>query len=263
MTLVIGSYNTVRLINIQTYLERFRTFIRKQKKSNVQQQFDYVESGTFNPKISSSYVCNFDNGDDSILQITDLLYYRNSSEKSRILLVGTTAGFFYIQNQTPTRLTFPKSLWTVGESIESIRLIPNQTHLIAVNILGLDQICLFDLEQSLVNQQLHLVLSLSNPYRQIATKMAICSINNENDQNAGNSCECVIGSDHGTMFYHQIHLNTSSKKSKKPIFDTKRFDFTWPQAKNSPQPSLLSSSLNEHYLCSTTTNNLICIYKRK
>jgi hypothetical protein len=153
-------------------------------------------------------------------------------------------------------------MWTVGEHIESIRLIDNQTRLIAINILGLDQIYCFDLEQSLSNQQLHIILTLSNPYRQIATKMAVCLINNEND-NLGTSFECIIGSDHGTFFYHQIRINTNNKKTKKPTFDNKRYEIPWPQSKTSTIPSLLSSSLNEHYLCLTTSNNLICIYKRK
>jgi hypothetical protein len=246
--LVIGSYHTVRFLNIQTYLDRFRSFIGKQKKSIV--QFDYVES----TKISTSQVYNFDNGDDSILQITDLLFYPISKDKN-LLLVGTTSGLFVIQEQIPIKLTFPKSMWTIGEHIESIRLITHPTCLIIINILGLDQICCFDL----VDQQLHLVISLSNPYRQIATKMAVCSINNENDH-PGGSFECIIGSDQGSFFYHQIRMN---KKGKKPVFDTKRYEITWPQTKPSTIPSLLSASLNEQYLCLTTTNNLICIYKRK
>jgi hypothetical protein len=146
-------------------------------------------------------------------------------------------------------------MWTVGEHIESIRLIDNQTHLIAINILGLDQICCFDLEQSLSNQQLHVILTLPNPYRQIATKMSVYSTKDENTL-----FECIIGSDHGSFFYHQIRMN---KKGKKPNFDIKRYEISWPQSKTSTIPSLLSSSLNEHYLCLTTNNNLICIYKRK
>ena len=249
--LVIGSYNTVRFLNIQSYLDRFRSFIGKQKKSAL--QFDYADS----TKIPSSQVYNFDNGDNSILQITDLLFYPMSKDK-QILLVGTTSGLFVIQEQTPIKLTFPKSMWTIGEHIESIRLITHPTCLIAINILGLDQICCFDL----ADQQLHLVVSLSNPYRQIATKMAVYSSNNENDH-PGGSCECIIGSDQGSFFYHQMRMNSINKKGKKATFDTKRHEIPWPQTKPSTVPSLLSASLNEEYLCLTTTNNLICIYKRK
>lgn len=212
-----------------------------------------------NNQISSKHVYYFDNGDDTILQITDLLFYTITKDNKSLLLVGTTSGLFVIHDQTPIRLVFPKSMWTVGEHIESIRLIDNQTHLIGINVLGLDQICCFDLEQSIANQQLHVILSLSNPYRQIPTKMSICHINNENI-----SFECIIGSDHGSFFYHQIRINSNSKKSKKQNFNTKRYEISWPQqSKNSTIPSLLSSSLNENYLCLTTTNNLICIYKRK
>lgn len=209
-----------------------------------------------NKKISSSEVYNFDNGDETILHITDLLFYPNGDHSKDSLLVGTTSGLFIIHNQTPMKLTFPKSFWTVGNSIESLRLILQPRCLLALNILGLDQICLFDL----IDQQLHLVLSLPNPYRQIATKMAVCSTNNEN---TGASFECIIGSDHGAFFYHQIHLQSNSKKSKKPSFDTKRYEIPWPQSKPSAIPSLLSSSLNDEYLVITTTNNLICIYKRQ
>ena len=136
------------------YLDRFRSFIRKQNKPIA--QFDYIESAVFVNKISSTQIYNFDNGDDTIIQITDLLIYSISKDKD-LLLVGTSSGLFVIQEQIPIRLTFPKSMWTVGEYIESIRLIDNQLHLIAINILGLDQICCFDLEQSLSNQQLHII----------------------------------------------------------------------------------------------------------
>jgi hypothetical protein len=156
------------------------------------------------------------------------------------------------------KLPFPKFTWTVGEHIESIRLINNQAHLIIINILGSDQICCFDLEQSIANQQLQMSLSLPNPYRQIATQMAVY----ENDK-TGVSFECIIGSDHGSFFYHQIQMNSNTKKSKKPMFDNQRYEISWPQSKISTIPSLLSASLNEHYLCLTTNNNLICIYQRK
>jgi hypothetical protein len=152
-------------------------------------------------------------------------------------------------------------MWTVGEHIESIRLIDNQTHLIAMNVLGLDQICCFDLEQSLNNEHLHVIHTLPNPYRQIATKMAVCTTNNENDK-SGVSFECIIGSDHGSFFHHLIRMNPITKKSKKSTFENKRFEIPWPQMKTSPSPSLLSGTMNEHYLCLTTNNNLICIYKR-
>jgi hypothetical protein len=92
--------------------------------------------------------------------------------------------------------------------------------------------------------------------------MAVYSTNNENE-NSGGSFECIIGSDQGSFYYHQIRMNTINKKSKKPIFDTKRYEISWPQTKPSTIPSLLSASLNEQYLCLTTTNNLICIYQRK
>ena len=156
---------------------------------------------------------------------------------------------------------FPKSLWTTGEHIESICLIDNRNHLIAINILGLDQICFFDIEQTLLKQQIQLIHTVSNPYRQISTKMAVYSINNEHNNP---TLECIIGSDRGSFFYHQIQMNSNNKKiNKRSAFENKRYEISWPDVKNSTLPSLLSASLNQHYLCLTTNNNLICIYKRK
>lgn len=258
--MIIGSYHSVRFLNIQCYLDRLQSFIRK--KTSPAAKFDYTDSVPLINKITSTQTYNFDNGDDTILHITDLLFYPLS--KTNVpLLVGTSSGLFVIQKQIPMRLTFPKSMCTVGEYIESIRIIDSQTHLIAINILGFDQICCFDLEQTLPNQQLHIVLTLANPYRQIATKMAVLLTNNENDQTSTTSFECIIGSDHGSFYCHQIRMSGMNRKVKKPIFDNKRYETTWPQVKNTTIPSLLSASLNDNYLCLTTTNNLICIYKRK
>ncbi|CAF3709015.1 unnamed protein product [Rotaria socialis] len=259
-TLVIGSYHSVRFLNIQSYIDRLGSFIRK--KTSAAAQFDYIDSTAFVNKISSTQVYNFDNGDDSIMHITDL-FFCPLSKHNIPLLVGTSSGLFVIQNQTPMRLTFPKSMCTIGEYIESIRLIDSQSHLIAINILGFDQICCFDLEQTLSNQQLHIVLTLPNPYRQIATKIAVCLTNNENDQIPTMSFECIIGSDHGSFYCHQSRMNQMNRKIKKPLFDTKRYEIVWPQVKNVTPPSILSASLNDNYLCLTTNNNLICIYKRK
>ncbi|CAF0810307.1 unnamed protein product [Adineta ricciae] len=258
--LIIGSYHTVRFLNIQCHLDRFLSFIRKQNKPIA--QFDYVETAAANNKLSSNHVYYFDNGDDSVLSVTDLLCYPSTKE-NMLLLVGTTSGLFVIHEQTPIRLTFPQSMCTVGEHIESIRLVDGHPRLVAMNILGLDQICCFDLEQSLPpHQQLHMSLSLPNPYRQIPTKMAVCSTNNEKENN-NTSFECILGSDHGSYFYHQIRMNVHNKKTRKASFDNKRYEITWPQVKTSSAPSLLSACLNETYLCLTTSNNLICIYKRK
>lgn len=233
-------------MNIQTYLERFQSFVGKGKSMVA------FDNSSTKKKISSNEVYNFDNGDETILHITDLLFYPNDDPSKSSLLIGTSSGLFIIHNQTPMKLTFPKSFWTVGDSIESLRILSQPRCLLALNILGLDQICFFDL----IDQQLHLIMTLPNPYRQIATKMAVYS-------NTDVSFECIIGSDHGAFFYHQIHLHSNSKKSRKLSFDTKRYEIPWPQSKPSMIPSLLSASINEEYLVLTTTNNLICIYKRQ
>lgn len=222
-----------------------------------------IPSNLVAPKVSITQTYHLDHGDGSLIRITDLLIYPMSkATEPSLLLVGTTSGLFVIRDQSPMKLTFPKSMCTVGEQIESIRLVDVRTRLIAMNILGLDQICCFDLEQSLPNRQLHVVLSLPNPYRQIASHMAVWTSQDENDQ-SGMSFECILGSDHGSFFYHQIRANATMKKGKKATFENKHSEIRWPPDKSSTSSSLLSASLNEQYLCLTTNNNLICIYKRK
>ncbi|CAF0779924.1 unnamed protein product [Adineta steineri] len=250
-TLVIGSYHTVRFINIRSYIDRLQSFIRKQNKPTV--PFDYVDSSMFINKVSSTHIYNLYDGHGPLILITDLLFYPLSNNNNSVLLVGTTSGLFVIkyqdkQNQSPIQLALPKSIWTVSEHIESLRLINNPIRLIAMNILNLDYICYFDLDQSLKHQQLHIIHSLPNPSRQIPTKMAIYSTNNADTS----SFECIVGSNHGSFFYHKIQ----SHETKKSICENQQIEI-------SILPNILSASLNEHYLCLTTNNNLICIYKRQ
>ena len=254
-TLIVGSFSTVRLLNIQAYLDRLLAFVRQQSKPLA----------SFAPRLSITETYHLDNGDDSVLHITDLLMCPVSA--GSVLLVGTTSGLFVIREQTPMKIAFPTSVWTAGEHIESLGLIEqHSSRLIAMNVLGLDQIYCFDLEQSLVDQQLHVTITLPNPYRQIASRLAVHSTNNENDRSSA-SFECVLGSDHGSFFHHRIRLlqpaAITTKRSKKSTFDNQRTEIVWPQhAKTAPLPSLLSSCLNEQYLCLTTSTNLVCIYKR-
>ncbi|CAF5116257.1 unnamed protein product, partial [Rotaria magnacalcarata] len=91
----------------------------------------------------------------------------------------------------------------------------------------------------------------------------VCLTNNENDLMPTMSFECIVGSDHGSFYCHQSRMNQVNRKIKKPLFDNKRYEIVWPQVKNVTPPSILSASLNDNYLCLTTNNNLICIYKRK
>jgi len=120
-----------------------------------------------------------------------------------------------------------------------------------MNILHLDQIYCFDLEKSLKNQQLHIIFTLSSPSRQIPTKIAIFSIDNKNI-NTNDSFECIIGSNQGSFYYHQLQSS-----------ERKQFENSWSQIEPSKPSNILSASLNKHYLCLTTNNNLICIYKRQ
>jgi len=244
MTLVVGSYHTVRFLNIATHINRLRTYIRKQNQTSV--LVDCIESSEFVSKISSTHIYNLYSGTGPMIFITSLLFYPLTNDET-ILLVGTSLGLFIINHrqQTPIQLAFPKSIWTASEYIESLRLINYQsTRLIAMNILYLDQIYCFDLDKSLREQQLHICFTLSNPFRQIPTKLGVYSTDN--------LFECIVGSNHGSFYYHRI--DSSSKHQS---------EIVWPQTESCPLPYILSTCLNKQYLCLTTNNNLICIYKRQ
>ncbi len=246
-TLVIGSYHTVRFVNIRTYIDRLQSFIRKQNKPSA--IFDYADSTMFINKIPTTHVYNLYDGDGPRITITDLLCC-SISKDNILLLVGTTSGLFVIKQseQIPIQLAFPKSIWTVSEYVESLRLINNQSsRFIVMNILHLDQIYCFNLERSLHHQQLHIIFTIPNPSRQMPTKIGLFPINNH----LNNSFECILGNNHGSFHYHQIQSSTKTQ-----------FVFSWPENELSNPPSILSASLNKQYLCLTTNNNLICIYKR-
>lgn len=200
-------------------------------------------------KISTTHIYNLYDGIGPLIIITDLLFYSSSKTNLPILLVGTSSGLFIIkqEEQSPSQILFPKSIWTFSEYIESLSLINRSSSLIAMNILNLDQICFFDLEQSLQYRRLHIIYTISNPSRQIPTRLTIFSSSSNND-----SFECIIGSNHGSIYYHQIQS-----------LEKKQNEISWPQVDTSKPPNILSSSLNEQFLCLTTNNNLICIYKRE
>ncbi|UJR31091.1 hypothetical protein I4U23_018599 [Adineta vaga] len=242
--LVIGSYHTVRFINIRSYIDRVQTFIRKQNKPTV--QFDYVDSSMFINKVCTTHIYNLYEGAGPLITITDLLFYPLAIDHT-VLLVATTAGLFLIkyqekQCQSPIQLVLPKSIWIMSEHIVSLRLINHSFRLIAMNILNLDQIYCFNLEQTLENQQIHIHLSFPNPYPQSATKLTIVSKSDK-------LSECIISSHQGTFYYHSIESNPSISMDQ--------------QVKIFTLPNILSATLNEHYLCLTTNTNLICIYKRE
>ena len=71
--------------------------------------------------------------------------------------------------------------------------------------------------------------------------------------NINGSFEFIIGSNHGSFYYYQIECYKPKQQ----------FEISWPQIETSSSPNILSVNLNEHYLCLTTDNNLICIYKRQ
>ena len=153
---------------------RLQSFIRKQNKPNV--KFDYTDSSEFINKIPTTHFYNLYNDNGPLIIINDLLFYPLSNNNN-VLLVGTSSGLFMIKHQdkTPIQLAFPKSIWNINQHIKSLCLINTPTRLIAMNILNLDEIYCFDIEQSIKNQQLHIILSLPNPYRQISTKISIFS----------------------------------------------------------------------------------------
>jgi len=250
--LIVASYQTVRLINIQSYFDRLRQFIRKQIKSS-----ETIDFSLSNGKLSVTEIYHLDHPDGSMFTITDLLIY---PQKSSILLVATTSGLFLVQNQTSIKMNFPKSMCTIGENIESLAWIDERSGLFAMNILGYDQICSIDLEQSLVQKQLVVLFQFVDLSRQIACRMSIVRLDNENDS-AEKSFECVIGHDKDLIVHHRIRIGSMTlKKSKKIQFDDQRTDLPCSMDQSS---TILSTSLNERYLCFTTTNNLICIYERE
>ncbi|CAF3974051.1 unnamed protein product, partial [Rotaria magnacalcarata] len=256
--LAIGYDHIVRFINIRSYIDRLQSFIRKQKKPAA--QFDYVDSSVFINKIPTTHMYNLYSGQGPLVNITDLLFYPLSKDNI-VLLVGTTSGLFIIkykekQQQSPIQLAFPKSIWAASEHVESFRIINNSTHLIAMNILGLDQICCFNLEQSLKDQQLHIIILISNPSRHMPTKITLLPVNKRKNSSATESFECIVGHNDGSFFNHEIQ----TYKTKESILKTKQYKIKCEQNEIS---NILSTSLNEHYLCLTTNNNLICLYKRR
>lgn len=132
-----------------------------------------------------------------------------------------------------------------------------------MNILGLDQICCFDLEKSLKDQQLSITLLLPNVNRNIATKIALCTTQN-NDDNTNESFECIVGCNYNSFFYYQIqsYKTTATVKTKNSTFEYEQFEISHEENEISKPLSILSASLNEHYLSLTSNSNLICIYKR-
>ena len=202
-------------------------------------------------------------GENPSISITDLLFYPMLTTKTLLLLVGTTAGLFVIryrekQEQSLIQLALPKSIWTVSEHIESLGLIDSSTHLVAMNVLGLDHVCCFNLEQALHDQQIHPILSLPNPARQIPTKMAIAP----STEHTKASFECIVGSHHGSVLHYQIRTRKTSQKASLPQFEYTSSELTMPVNENSVPPNILSASVNEHYFVFTTSNNLVCIYQR-
>ena len=73
-TLVIGSYHTVRLINIRSYIDRLQSFIRKQNKSSRHIMIMLITSMFIN-KISTTHIYNLYDGVGPLIIITDLLFY--------------------------------------------------------------------------------------------------------------------------------------------------------------------------------------------
>lgn len=222
------------MINIRTYINRLQTFLRKTSRSSI--QFDYVDSSVFIPKISTTHIYNLYGGDGPLITITDLLFHRS------LLLVGTTSGLFVIKegDQFPMQLPLPKSIWTVSTYIESLRSITTSSPWIIMSVLHLDRIYCFDLEQSLNKQELYIIFTLANYARPIPSKVAVFSANNANE-----TFECLIGNNDRSFSYHQI-TPTSKKQLDIPCTS-----------------NILSASLNDQYLCVTTNNNLICIYRRQ
>lgn len=226
--------------------------------------FDYVDSTLFMSTISTTSMYNLDaGGEHPSISITDLLFYPLLITKNLLLLVGTTSGLFVIkyrekQEQQVIQLALPKSIWTVSEHIESLGLIDSSTRLVAMNILGLDHICCFNLGQALHDQQIQPILSLPNPARQIATKMVIAPSTEQTKA----SFECIVGGNHGSVWHYQIRARLTTQKCSSSQFEYTSSELPLSVNENSASPTILSACVNEHYLVFTTSNNLVCIYQR-
>ena len=182
------------------------------------------------------------------------------------MIVGTTAGLFVIRyrekkhEQTLIQLALPKPVWTISEHIESLCLIENSTRLIAMNILGLDRICCFNLEHALQTQQIQIFLSFSNPVRPFPTRISAKS----NGELESNSFQCFVGTTTGSIYHHRIHWRTKSSKYSTIDCQHTYQELACPLEKHeySQIPTILSTCINENYLVCTTSDNLICIYQR-
>lgn len=263
MTLIIGSYNTVRCVNIRSYITRLQTFIRKQNKSPM--PYDYVDTTLFLSHVSTTNLYHLDaGGNGSLILVTDLLFIPASKKNSSLILVGTTSGLFLIRyrekrEDNVIQLVLPKSVWTASTYIESISFVELPTPLVAMTVFGLNQICCFNVDQALEDQQIQLIYSFPNPIRQFPTKMTIFPTSDYRNP----AFECVIGSHYGSVYHHQLRMKKLLGQLKPNEFDHSCSEISYAANESLPPPCVLSSSLNQHYLAFTTTNNLICLYQRQ
>jgi hypothetical protein len=261
---VIGSSNTVRCITIRSYIDRLQSFISKRNRTTI--PFDYVDSTCFIKTVSTTRLYRLDvGGDGPLILITDLLVYCQSTTNIYLLLVATTSGLFVIRyrekhEQTLIQIALPKSIWTISEHIESLNLVQHSQQMIVMNVLGLDRFYCFNIEQALSDQQIHICLSLPNPRRLNPTRMATF-VFNDNKTNA--SFECILGSNHGSIYHHRIQMQTISSTNSIDHFEHTYNELTLSSNEPDMLPCVLSACINRYFLVFTTNNNLICIYQRQ
>jgi hypothetical protein len=254
----------VRCINIRSYIDRLQRFLRKlNKPSSV--PFDSSDTAAFINKISTTNLYHLDMLGHLRIQVTDLLFYELKQNNALLLIVGTTAGLFVIRyrekhEQAVMQLPLPKSLWTVSEHIESVRSIDyGDQRLIMMNVLGLDHIYAFQLEQAFTNHAIQFVLSIPNPARRFATRLAVhCPTASERTL-----FECWIGSNTGSISQHCVRRKLLSQDDE---LECTSNELPWsiePTTTTLTTTAILSISVNERYLVSTTNNNLIFIYRRR
>lgn len=263
MTLVVGSDFTIRCVNLTSYVSRIRCFIRKSNENRNQFDFDDRKDFVRNSSISHVFHLNGDHQGKARLIITDVLCCSLKTGNNPVILVGTTSGVFVVRyrekklEQTVIQLALPKPIWTVSEQIESISSIETETALIVMTVLGLDQICCFNLDQAIQNQRIEIFLSFSNPARSFPTKIALTNSN----ESSSKSFECFVGTQRASIFHHRIHWKTKSTKYSTIDCQHTYEETSFSTDLNPLTSTVLSSCVNENFLVCTTSDNLICIFQ--
>ncbi|CAF1037812.1 unnamed protein product, partial [Didymodactylos carnosus] len=269
-------HHSLCLLNIQPYLNRLQDYISRMNKENASDydvdeiRTSYVES-IWREKLLSEYEID--------AKPTDLLFLLSNNQ----LLLATQNGLrsIFHNNNIVMKYQLPEAYSTCGQHIESLRLIKDDSKqcLIVINIL--DKIYVIDLLKTTHDQTLHVVLTLNSPSRQISSKMGVLVSSQSTTDGTDDHCqlEIIVGQDDGIFYHHfvKLHNNTNAatttprrknKQKQQQPSDIKCIENRWPQTTTAnnqqlPLAQILCTSVNQRFLCLTTSNSHLCIYKRK